>query len=104
MIGELDTVPNHSRIVLGGLDKPAIARYVELSSGRSAPAELVDRIDEQTGGNPFFVGEVVRLLADQSASDGAVSGEIPPWGPGRRAPASGAVAGGIDRGARGCGP
>lgn len=78
-IAEMLEVPNSARISLGGLSAEAIARYVELSSGRAPSAELAARIHEQTGGNPFFVGEVVRLLAaddDVSAADDR-AGEIP---------------------------
>ncbi len=75
-IAELREVPNSSRIALGGLGADAIGRYVELSTGTRPPAETVERIHEQTGGNPFFVGEVVRLQAGDGGGAGG-DGEIP---------------------------
>ncbi len=100
LIADIDEVSNHSRTILTGLDQQAIGRYVELSSGRSAPAELVARIHEQTGGNPFFVGEVVRLLADESSRDESQRRD-PPWRPRGGPPPARAAAGGSDRGAGG---
>jgi eukaryotic-like serine/threonine-protein kinase len=77
-IAELAEVPRHERIALGGLDPEAIARYVELSAGSAAPPELVADIHEQTGGNPFFVGEVVRLIATERAAGPAPRGRARP--------------------------
>ncbi len=64
-IAELDESAHRERILLSGLDRDAIEQYVRLSTGAAAPAELIAEIAEQTGGNPFFVGEVVRLIATE---------------------------------------
>ena len=53
------------RIELGGLTEADVAGYIELSAGRTPPAELVATIHGETEGNPLFVGEVVRLLAPE---------------------------------------
>jgi class 3 adenylate cyclase len=82
-IAEMLEVPNSTRISLGGLTADAIGRYVQLSTGTTPSRELAARIHEQTGGNPFFVGEVVRLLAsdsgglDEAGLDGGGGSEIP---------------------------
>ena len=49
---------------LKGLDSTGIADYIELTAGVDRPpADLAEAIRDQTGGNPFFIGEVVRLMA-----------------------------------------
>jgi DNA-binding SARP family transcriptional activator len=53
------------RIEVSGLRSADVARYIELSAGASLSAELIAAIQEETEGNPFFVGEVVRLLASE---------------------------------------
>ena len=64
-IAELDEVTNRVRLVLPGLSRDAIASYLELTTGTAGSPELVAEIHEQTGGNPFFIGEVVRLIATE---------------------------------------
>ncbi len=68
-LSELDQVPDRRRISLHGLDSEAISRYLELTTGRRPRPELVAEISEQTGGNPFFVGEVIRLLATEEGGE-----------------------------------
>jgi class 3 adenylate cyclase len=54
------------RVGLRGLAPGAIADYIELTAGVDRPpADLAQAIAEQTGGNPFFIGEVVRLMASE---------------------------------------
>ena len=74
-IAELDEAAHRERLPLSGLDPTAIARFVELSSGTPAAAELIEEIHEQTGGNPFFVGEVVRLIATEGGMTAVRRGE-----------------------------
>ena len=50
------------RVVLRGLTADDVARFIELSAGRTAPPALADAVYRETEGNPFFVHEVVRLL------------------------------------------
>jgi tetratricopeptide (TPR) repeat protein len=54
---------------LGTEDADALLR--ELVGGDPANAALLERIREHTGGNPFFVEEVVRSLAESGALEGA---------------------------------
>jgi tetratricopeptide (TPR) repeat protein len=51
------------RLLLGGLREPEVARFLEVSAGMAPPAALVSAVHGHTQGNPFFVGEVARLLA-----------------------------------------
>src|SRR3954470_4300224 len=65
MLGELSGIEGSDRIPLRGLSVAAVARYIEMTSGTPAPPGLAEAVQEQTDGNPFFVGEVVRLLASE---------------------------------------
>ena len=40
-----------------------------MTSGAPSPPGLAEAVQEQTDGNPFFVGEVVRLLASEGKLD-----------------------------------
>src|SRR5262249_19889972 len=43
-----------------------VARFLELTIGQSASPSIVSAVYKETEGNPFFVTEVVRLLATES--------------------------------------
>ena len=63
-LGELSAIDGVRRISLRGLDPEGIADYIELTAGVDRPpADLAAAIHDQTDGNPFFIGEVVRLMA-----------------------------------------
>ena len=51
------------RVPLRGFAHEDVARFIELTTGLLPPAELVAAVVGETEGNPFFVTEVVRLLA-----------------------------------------
>jgi len=51
------------RIVLRGLTGRDVARFIEMTVGIQPPEKLVAAVYKETEGNPFFVNEVVRLLA-----------------------------------------
>jgi DNA-binding SARP family transcriptional activator/tetratricopeptide (TPR) repeat protein len=54
--------PALARVRLRGLSIPDIATYVSTVVGHDADAGLVASLYDRTGGNPFFVAELVRLL------------------------------------------
>jgi DNA-binding SARP family transcriptional activator len=60
---------------LGGLEQGAVAELVRARGGRAAPGGLARSLHERTGGNPFFVEELLRHLAD---GDGTDLDEVPP--------------------------
>jgi class 3 adenylate cyclase/DNA polymerase III delta prime subunit len=71
-----------SRVLLRGLEQADVSRFIELSAGKSAGESLVSAVYRETEGNPFFVNEVVRLLASEGRLDdpktsGTWSVEIP---------------------------
>ncbi|MEX2555954.1 MAG: AAA family ATPase [Actinomycetota bacterium] len=51
------------RLPLGGLDADEVAALVEQATGAPPSADMVEAVLASTGGNPFFVDEVARLLA-----------------------------------------
>jgi tetratricopeptide (TPR) repeat protein len=55
------------RVALRGLGEPDVARLIELVSGVRPADELAAAVHRETDGNPLFVGEVARLLADEGA-------------------------------------
>jgi len=52
-----------SRISLGGLGEPEVAELMTNAAGTDVGSRLVSSLHERTGGNPFFVRELTRLLA-----------------------------------------
>ncbi len=65
------------RLHIGGLAERDVARFIELSAGIAPPAGVVAAVYEETEGNPLFVGEVVRLLADEGRLETVAS--EPSW-------------------------
>jgi class 3 adenylate cyclase/tetratricopeptide (TPR) repeat protein len=77
VLGEISGIEGSSRIPLRGLSVGAVERYIEMTSGGPSPPGLAQTVQEQTDGNPFFVGEVVRLLASESRlTAGASAAEL----------------------------
>jgi DNA-binding SARP family transcriptional activator len=66
-LGELSRERRFGRILLRGLADEDVERFVESACGFRPDQSLVRAIHDQTEGNPFFVGEVVRLLQDEGA-------------------------------------
>ena len=80
MQAEVAREPATRRLALGGLSEREVAEYVELTASELASPELVAALHDDAGGNPLFVGEIVRLLAVEgvrSESPAAVRLEIP---------------------------
>jgi hypothetical protein len=71
-LAELHRSPVTTQLVLGGLDADEVARFLEAMAGREAASTLSTTLHHQTGGNPLFLGEAVRLIA-ASTSESASS-------------------------------
>ncbi len=59
-----------SRVALDGLDGDGVAALLSGAAGHElddAGRQLADALSDETGGNPFFVGEVVRHLVESGA-------------------------------------
>lgn len=63
-------------VPLRGLDEADVAAFVERSFGVVLDRRSAEGIHTLTGGNPFFVSEVVRLLAAEGRLE-----DMPPTGP-----------------------
>jgi DNA-binding CsgD family transcriptional regulator len=63
-LADLTRAPGR-RFLLGGLDEAEVASFVALVATVEPAPELAAAVHRQTDGNPFFVTEVVRLLASQ---------------------------------------
>ena len=64
----------HRWLLLGGLGQQDVASFVALVGGAEPSTELATEVYRQTDGNPFFVTEVVRLLASQGRLNPAARG------------------------------
>ena len=70
VLADLLRAPGSERLALGGLDEREVALVAETFTGRPsspATATLARVIRGRTGGNPFFVGELLRHLAETDA-------------------------------------
>lgn len=64
-LGELSRERLFERILLRGLTRDDVGRFVEATCGIAPPPALVEAVHAQTEGNPLFVTEVVRLLVQE---------------------------------------
>ena len=76
VLGEIAASDRARTITLEGLDEAGVASLIEATAGVEPSKALVRGVWERTEGNPFFVGEVVRLLKDDGAFDGPLE-ELP---------------------------
>ncbi len=75
-LGELSGVAAAERVSLHGLGAADVGDYIEMTAGTEPSPRLVETVHEQTEGNPFFLGEVVRLLASEGNLDLAGDGAL----------------------------
>ncbi len=71
-LGELTKVPHFQRISLTGLTLGDVGTLIERVSGTVPAPALTEQVHQRTEGNPLFVTEVVRLLAQ----DGVLVGQV----------------------------
>jgi hypothetical protein len=77
-LATLNREPGFLRVPLRGLNRDEVETYIRSSANVRPAARLIDRIFEETEGNPFFLSEVVNLmtqegtLTKESVSDIAV--------------------------------
>jgi predicted ATPase/class 3 adenylate cyclase len=79
VVADLRRVGGFERISLSGLDDRGVTAIVEQASGQTLGEDgiaLARAIYEETEGNPFFVGEVLRHLAET----GALARQEGSWG------------------------
>lgn len=66
-LGVLARLPRVRSLPLGGLSEDEVARFIALSAGAEPSVEVVSAVWARTDGNPFFVGELTRLLSVEEA-------------------------------------
>jgi DNA-binding SARP family transcriptional activator len=66
-LADLYRLGDVTRVELAGLDDAGVAAFIEATVGQTldeAAAVFAGELHHETGGNPFFVGEVLRHLAE----------------------------------------
>jgi class 3 adenylate cyclase/tetratricopeptide (TPR) repeat protein len=58
-----DIAREGATLQLGGLNETEVARFVALTAKIQPKESMVSSLKNATGGNPFFLGEILRLLA-----------------------------------------
>jgi tetratricopeptide (TPR) repeat protein len=64
-LAELRRVSTYGRVILRGLNADEVKRMLESITRESVPWGLAEAVHRQTEGNPLFVQEVVRYLAEE---------------------------------------
>jgi predicted ATPase/phosphoribosyl 1,2-cyclic phosphodiesterase/anti-anti-sigma regulatory factor len=62
---ELNRYPNYQKMKIGRLSKEGVLHLLETTWSNEVPAEWVDAIYNRTGGNPFYVKEVLKGLLEE---------------------------------------
>ena len=68
-LGELARVPDSQSLFLRCLTESEISRFIELTTAQTLAPSLVTAVFQKTGGNPFFVTEVVHTLVRDGRSE-----------------------------------
>ncbi|WP_445166576.1 ATP-binding protein [Mycolicibacterium sp. Dal123E01] len=79
MLAAASRVPGHRRVALGPLELAEVAELVRRETGYSPTVGAVRGIYDRTAGNPFFVRELARFLADggELSADAAAHTGVP---------------------------
>ena len=64
-LGELTRERLFQRVLLRGLTRQDVVRFIEVTAGVAPPSGLAEAVHTHTEGNPLFVTEVVRLLVQE---------------------------------------
>jgi len=64
-LGDLSREHLFERVLLRGLSRADVGRFIEVAAGIDPPRGLLDAAHTQTEGNPLFVTETVRLLVQE---------------------------------------
>ena len=61
-LAELNRGDGFARLSLRGLTEDEVSDYIRATANVEPSASLVERVFEETEGNPFFLSEVVNLM------------------------------------------
>ncbi len=81
-LAELRRISNYGRVLLRGLNADEVRRMLESITRESVPWGLAEAVHRQTEGNPLFVQEVIRYLAEE----GLITRKEGRWRPTRDTP------------------
>jgi hypothetical protein len=79
-LGTLVREPATRRLTVPGLSVADCGRYLDLAAGDGAGETLGAELHRETNGNPFFLGEIVRLLSSEGRLDAAWDPRLVPPG------------------------
>jgi DNA-binding winged helix-turn-helix (wHTH) protein len=77
LLADLTRADPSSALELAGLSEAEVARLVALRTGRSPSRDFAAALREQTGGNPLFLIQILRLLEAEGRLDAALAGGAP---------------------------
>ncbi len=78
-LAALGRLPRGLHVRLGGLERDEVAQFMAHEAGGEAPAAVVDLVWSRAAGNPFFVGELTRLLVAERQLTEDAAGAAVPW-------------------------
>ena len=64
-LATLNREPGFQRLTLRGLSREEVGEYVRVTAGVTPSRRLLEKLYEETEGNPFFLQEVVALLTQE---------------------------------------
>ncbi|HEX2194116.1 MAG TPA: AAA family ATPase [Candidatus Limnocylindria bacterium] len=74
-VGEIARLPGALSLRLGGLGEAPVRQLIEATAGVSPRSSLVNAVVRETGGNPLFLSEAVRLLAAEGRLEEVATGQ-----------------------------
>ena len=66
----------YQEVRIAPLSGPELAQMLEATLERTVPGPFVAALEERTGGNPFFVEEILRSLLDQARLDAVIQASL----------------------------
>jgi len=77
-LAALGRLPGRLLVPLGGLTRDEVAEFMAHEAGGEVPAGVVEVVWARAAGNPFFVGELTRLLvAERRLTEEAATAAVP---------------------------
>lgn len=77
VLASLAREPGRVDLTLRGLTRDEVAEFVALEAGTEAVASMLAAVWDRAGGNPFFVGELIRLLVAEKTAPTATGAGVP---------------------------
>lgn len=65
LLGALARDPRTERVALAGFEANEIEAFLRAEAGAAPDRRIAERLQEMTDGNPFFLREIVKLLAEE---------------------------------------